>query len=128
MCKATDPAFRSPHSALRHGPRPSAEASATLQVLIGTRAQLETQISELNAKIVRSAMENDVVRRFITVPGIGTLIATAIATLTPPPDTFRKIRDFAAYPGSIPRQHSTGGKQRQGTTTKIGLQSLRGLC
>ncbi|MCW2304668.1 transposase [Rhodovulum sulfidophilum] len=90
-----------------------AEATATLQVLIGTLAQLEAQIAELDARIVRCAGENAVARRLMTVPGIGPLITTAIATLSPPPETFRKARDFAAWLGLVPRQHSTGGKQRR---------------
>ena len=63
----------------------------------------------------------------MTVPGIGPLIATALATLAPPPETFRKARDFAAWLGLVPRQHSTGGKQRLGATTKMGERSLRRL-
>ena len=104
-----------------------AEATATLQVLIGTLAQLEAQIAELDARIARCAKENAVARRLMTAPGIGPLIATAIATLAPPPETFRKARDFAAWLGLVPRQHSTGGKQRLGATTKMGERSLRRL-
>jgi transposase len=63
----------------------------------------------------------------MTVPGIGPLIATAIAVLAPTPETFRKARDFAAWLGLVPRQHSTGGKQRLGATTKMGERSLRRL-
>ena len=66
-------------------------------------------------------------RRLMTVPGIGPLIATALAVLAPPPGTFRKARDFAAWLGLTPRQHSTGGKQRLGATTKMGERSLRRL-
>jgi transposase len=104
-----------------------AVATATLQILIGTLAQLEAQIAELEARIARCAKESDIARRLMTVPGIGPLIATAIATLAPPPETFRKARDFAAWLGLVPRQHSTGGKQRLGATTKMGERSLRCL-
>jgi transposase len=69
------------------------------------------------------AKEDEVARRLMTVPGIGPLIATAIAVLAPPPETFRKGRDFAAWLGLVPRQHSTGGKQRLGATTKMGERS-----
>ena len=65
--------------------------------------------------------------RLMTVPGIGPLIATAIAVLAPPPETFRRARDFAAWLGLTPRQISTGGKQRLGATTKMGERSLRRL-
>ncbi|MDF1774372.1 MAG: IS110 family transposase [Pseudophaeobacter sp. bin_em_oilr2.035] len=104
-----------------------ADAIPTLKVLVSTLTQLEEEISKLDAEIARRAKENDVARRLMTVPGIGPLIATAIATLAPPPETFRKARYFAAWLGLTPRQHSTGGKQRLGATTKMGERSLRRL-
>jgi len=73
------------------------------------------------------ARENELARRLMTVPGIGPLIATAIAVLAPPPQMFRKARDFAAWLGLTPRQYSTGGKQRLRATTKMGERSLRRL-
>jgi transposase len=104
-----------------------ADASVTLKVLVSALTHVETEISKLDAEIARLAKENDVARRLMTVPGIGPLIATAIAVLAPPPETFRKARDFAAWLGLTPRQHSTGGKQRLGATTKMGERSLRRL-
>ena len=104
-----------------------ADAIGTLKVLIATLAHLEAEIGKLDAEIVRRAKTNEVARRLMTVPGIGPLIATAIAVLAPPPETFRKARDFAAWLGLVPRQHSTGGKQRLGATTKMGERSLRRL-
>jgi transposase len=61
----------------------------------------------------------------MTVPGIGPLIATAIAVLAPPTATFRKARDFAAWLGLTPRQHSTGGKQRLGASGPLDAPSAR---
>lgn len=104
-----------------------ADAIATLKVLVMTLANLDAEVGKLNAEIARRAKENDVARRLMTVPGIGPLIATAIAALAPPPETFRKARDFAAWLGLVPRQHSTGGKQRLGATTRMGERSLRRL-
>jgi transposase len=104
-----------------------ADAIATLKVLVAALAHLETEIGTLDAEIARRAKENEVARRLMTIPGIGPLIATAIAVLAPPPETFRKARDFAAWLGLTPRQHSTGGKQRLGATTKMGERSLRRL-
>jgi transposase len=104
-----------------------ADAIPTLKVLVSALTQLEEEITKLDAEIARRAKENDVARRLMTVPGIGPLIATAIATLAPPPETFRQARDFAAWLGLTPRQHSTGGKQRLGATTKMGERSLRRL-
>ena len=87
-----------------------ADAVPTLKALIAALTHLEAEIRKLDAEITRRAKENDVARRLMTVPGIGPLIATAIAVLAPPPETFRKARDFAAWLGLVPRQHSTGGR------------------
>ncbi len=103
------------------------EARATLLVLIETKTRLDNQIAKLNAEISQRAKENEVARRLMTIPGIGPLIATALVALAPPSETFRRGRDFAAWLGLVPRQHSTGGKQRLGATTKMGERSLRRL-
>jgi transposase len=108
-----------------------ADATATLKVLVSALTHVETEISKLDAEIAQRAKENALARRLMTVPGIGPLIATAIAVLAPPPETFRMARDFAAWLaawlGLTPRQHSTGGKQRLGASTKMGERSLRRL-
>jgi transposase len=104
-----------------------AEAVATLRVLIMSLRYLEEEITKLDGEIARRAKEDDLARRLMTIPGIGPLIATAFATLAPAAETFRKGRDFAAWLGLVPRQHSTGGKQRLGATTKMGERSLRRL-
>lgn len=100
------------------------DAVFTLQVLVVALRHIETEIGKLDAEIARRANENELARRLMTIPGIGPLIATAIAVLAPPPGTFRKARDFAAWLGLVPRQHSTSGKQRLGATTKMGERSL----
>ena len=89
-----------------------ADAIATLKVLVSTLTHLDTEIGKLDAEIARRTTSFSLARRLITVPGIDPLIATAIAVLAPPPGTFRKGRDFAAWLGLTPRQYSTGGKQR----------------
>ena len=105
-----------------------ADAGSILKTPIATLPQLKAEIGKLDAEIAKRAKENDVARRLMTVPGIGPLIATAIATLAPPPDSFRKARDFAAWLGLVPRQHCTGGgQQRLGATTRMGERSLRRL-
>lgn len=102
-------------------------AQACLNGLIEVLVRLSRQIRELDAEIARRARNNEMARRLMTVPGIGPLIATALVALAPPPETFRRGRDFAAWLGLVPRQHSTGGKQRLGSTTKMGERSLRRL-
>jgi len=103
------------------------DARGTLEVLVGTLAQLDAQIGKLNAEIARRVKKNDVARRLLTFPGIGPLIATAIAVLAPPPETFRRGRDFAAWLGLVPRQHSSGGKQKLGRTSKTRQRDIRHL-
>ena len=104
-----------------------ADGIPTLKCLLATLAHFETEIEKLDAQIADGAKEGELARRLMTVPGIGPLIATALATLAPPPENFRRARDFAAWLGLVPRQHSTGGKQRLGATTKMGKRSLRQL-
>ena len=89
--------------------------------------RVDQRIASVTRQIKALADSEDKARRLMTIPGIGPLIATAIAVLAPPPETFRKARDFAAWLGLTPRQHSTGGKQRLGATTKMGERSLRRL-
>ena len=55
-----------------------------------------------------------------TMPGVGPVTAMAVAVFAPPMDEFRRGRDFAAWLGLVPRQHSTGGKERLGKVSKIG--------
>jgi transposase len=63
----------------------------------------------------------------MTIPGIGAITAAGMTTFAPPAETFTKGRDFAAWIGLTPRQHSTGGKERFGRTSKIGQRDLRRL-
>jgi len=78
------------------------EVIVTLKVLVGALTHLETEIGKLDAEIARRARETEVARLLMTVPGAGPLIATVIAVLAPPRETFRKARDFAAWRGLVP--------------------------
>ena len=104
-----------------------AAARPALQVLASALERLNAEITGLEVEIVRRAKEDATARRLMTIPGVGPLIATALVALAPPPETFRRGRDFAAWLGLTPRQHSTGGKQRLGATTRMGERSLRRL-
>ena len=104
-----------------------AAARPALQVLVSALERLDAGIQGLEVEIVRRAKEDATARRLMTIPGVGPLIATALVALAPPPETFRRGRDFAAWLGLTPRQHSTGGKQRLGATTRMGERSLRRL-
>ncbi|ARS66001.1 IS110 family transposase [Sinorhizobium meliloti] len=102
-------------------------ARTSLRFLTAILSQLTDQIRALDAQIVRQAREDETSRRLMTIPGVGPLIAAALVALAPSPETFKRGRDFAAWLGLVPRQHSTGGKQRLGSTTKMGERSLRRL-
>ena len=69
----------------------------------------------------------EAVTRLETVPGIGVIGATAIASTVTDPSDFKSGRDFAAWVGLVPRQHSTGGKERLGGISKQGDRYLRRL-
>ena len=62
-----------------------------------------------------------------TIPGIGALISAALVAHAPDPSAFRSGRDFAAWLGLVPRQNSSGGKDRLGRITKQGNPYLRRL-
>ena len=90
-------------------------------------AALEVQIAGLDRQIRHRARQEASVRRLMGIPGIGPICATALEALAPPPETFATGRDFAAWLGLVPRQHSSGGKARLGRVSKMGQRDLRRL-
>ncbi len=62
-----------------------------------------------------------------TVPGVGPITAAAIEAFAPSLESFRRGRDFAAWLGLVPKQHSTGGKERLGRVSKMGQRDIRKL-
>lgn len=102
-------------------------ARLALEILVNTLRSLEERIKQLDVEIARRAREDENARRLATIPGVGPVIATALVALAPSAATFRKGRDFAAWLGLTPLQHSTGGKQKLGKTSKMGERTLRRL-
>jgi transposase len=102
-------------------------ARPILQMLVETLHRLDEQIAGLDQEVAQRAKENETARRLMTIPGIGPVIAVALAALAPPAETFKRGRDFAAWVGLTPLQHSTGGKQKLGATSKMGERTLRRL-
>ncbi|CAN7205979.1 IS110 family transposase [Phyllobacterium sp. LjRoot231] len=102
-------------------------AREVFAILAEAVQSLDERIKKFDAEIGRRAKVDEVVRRLMTIPGIGPITATALAALAPDPATFRKGRDFAAWVGLTPLQHSTGGKQKIGRTSKMGERTLRRL-
>jgi transposase len=74
----------------------------------------------LETQILAWHKRNPVSQRLATIPGIGPIIATAIAATIADPNIFRSGREFAAWLGLVPRQNSTGGKARHGGISKLG--------
>ena len=70
---------------------------------------------------------NEVSRRLETIPGIGPIIASALTASITDPEVFKNGRELSAWIGLVPRQNSTGGKQRLGKISKQGNQYLRWL-
>jgi len=102
-------------------------ARQVLQLLAAQLDEVAKRIVELDARIAAWHKANPVSRRLATIPGIGPLIATAIAATVPDPDVFRNGREFAAWLGLVPRQTSTGGKQRLGRISRLGDKYIRQL-
>lgn len=88
---------------------------------------LTARIADLDAKMKRAAKDADLARRAQTMPGVGPVTALAIETFAPDMASFRRGRDFAAWLGLVPKQHSTGGKARLGKTSKMGQRDIRTL-
>ena len=102
-------------------------ARQVLQLLAAQLDEVGRRIAEVDARIMAWHRTNPVSRRLVTIPGIGPLIATAIAATVPDPDDFRGGREFAAWLGLVPRQTSTGGKPRLGRISRLGDKYIRQL-
>jgi transposase len=90
------------------------EVTGLCRMFFDLIAGLSERIDELTRQLREIARRNDVARRLMTIPGIGPVTAVSIAVLAAPPEMFSKGRDFAAWIGLAPRQHSTGGRTRLG--------------
>ena len=88
---------------------------------------LHQEIADLEKILRREAQRGPDTRRLQTMPGIGPITAMAVEAFAPPMTTFKRGRDFAAWLGLVPVQHSSGGKQRLGRTSKMGQKDIRQL-
>jgi len=90
-------------------------------------AEKTVRIDARTAKIKALAAKADTARRLRTIPGVGPLTALAVEAFAPPMGSFRSGRDFAAWLGLVPRQFSSGGKERLGRVSKAGQSDIRRL-
>jgi transposase len=102
-------------------------AREVLRVLAEQVEQLQTAVAAMEEQLTAWHKSNPVSQRLATIPGIGPIIATAIASTVVEASGFRSGREFAAWLGLVPRQHSTGGKARLGGISKRGNRYLRRL-
>jgi transposase len=101
------------------------DARASLIVLAAQLQALHTMIGSIEKRLTVQHRANEASKRLESIPGIGLIGASAITATMTDPKSFRSGRDFAAWIGLVPRQDSTGGKQKLGPISKQGDRYLR---
>jgi transposase len=99
-------------------------------LLIDMRAEwvaLDRRIDAFDQEFAQLARTDDVARRLLTIPGVGSLNATALVAAVGKAEAFEQARDLGAWLGLVPRQHTTGGKPRLLGISKRGNTYLRTL-
>ncbi len=95
---------------------------------LGAQLQmLKLRILEFDRLIRAWHRCNEVSRRLDRIPGVGPALATALVASIPDPKVFRSGRDFSAWIGLVPKQNSSGGKDKLGNISKRGDRYLRSL-
>ena len=102
-------------------------AIMVMKVLADQLQAVDEHLAMIDAQIEAWRQDSAAAQALKTIPGIGALISAALAAHVADPSVFRSGRDFAAWMGLVPRQNSSGGKERLGRITKQGNQYLRRL-
>jgi transposase len=102
-------------------------ARAAMMIVVEQLKDLVSRLRSLEARILEWHRSSILSRRLQTIPGVGPIIASAVAATVTNAATFRNARQFAAWLGLVPRQNSTGGKDRLGGITKWGDAYIRKL-
>ena len=102
-------------------------ARACLAALGAQLRRLKEQILEFDRMIMAWHRSNETSRRLDAIPGVGPMLATALVASIADPKVFRSGRNFSAWIGLVPKQHSSGGKDRLGGISKQGDRYLRSL-
>ena len=97
------------------------------ELILDQIRDLQARIAQLDEEIAAASRADERAARLITIPGVGPVTAATILALAPDPAAFRRGRDFSAWMGLTPRQHSSGGKERLGRTSRMGQKDLRRL-
>jgi len=102
-------------------------AVSALRLIAAQIDDANEKIAALEKAIVAQHRRNEASRRLASIPGIGPITASAIVAAVPNASVFDSGRQFAAWLGLVPRQNSTGGKDRLGGITKTGDRYIRRL-
>ena len=104
-----------------------ATARECLKALAAQLELIKRQIVEADRRVLAWHRSSETSKRLEAIPGVGPLIASALVASVPDPTVFRSGRDLSAWIGLVPKQHSTGGKERLGGISKAGNRYLRQL-
>lgn len=102
-------------------------AKAAMMLLVEQLHALVRQIQALNQNLLAWHRQDLASQRLATIPGVGVISATALAASVTDPGAFRSGREFSASLGLVPRQNSSGGKDKLGRISKMGDRYLRKL-
>ena len=100
-------------------------ARASLAPLVSQFGLVNGQVLENDRRVRASARSTELGCRLMEVPGVGPVLASAMVATVPNPTVFKSGRNLAAWIGLVPRQNSSGGKERLGGITKQGDRYLR---
>jgi len=89
--------------------------------------RLQAQIDEVDAKLAAWQKSDECSQRLAKIPGVGPIGAALLKMKTPAPELFKSGRQFAAWIGLTPKDHSTAGKARPGVITRAGDETLRSV-
>ena len=104
------------------------EAARACLAALGVQLRtLKAQILEFDRRIMAWHRSNETSKRLDAIPGVGHVLATALVASIGDPKAFRSGRDFSAWIGLVPKQYSSGGKEKLGSISKQGDRYLRSL-
>jgi transposase len=103
------------------------DASFACQAIVAQLQAVQMQITGLDKRIHQAHRANPASKRLDAIPGFGVIVSTAVLATMTDPKAFKSGREFAAWIGLVPRQNSTGGKERLGSISKQGDRYLRRL-
>jgi transposase len=104
------------------------EVARACVAALGAQLQtLKAQILAFDRQIMAWHRSNEASKRLDEIPGVGPVLATALVASIADPKAFRSGRDFSAWIGLVPKQNSSGGKDRLGNISKRGDRYLRSL-